>query len=236
MRRFLSEEAAKLREMNFTDKRQYIWEYYKLQIIAAVVLLFVIGNIVNRVFINPPKRDYLYIAWQAGEVLPAQLTELGERLRVIAGDQARYEVSVRSYVVTGSLQMDQAMAARFQALVSVGDLHGIITTREGIVHFLQLGIIMPVHELMAEIRGLCPVLYGKLYDRVQVITFRPRDYDAYITDARAICLHGAPLLTALEIPTENIYFGVLVNASRVYETAKALQIIFYEGAEQCEET
>ena len=229
IRKFFAVEGAKLKEMNFTDKRQYIWEYYKLHILFVVIILFLTGNIINNVFINPSKRIYLYIAWQAGFVHSEPLDALGERLSIIPEDQERYEVLVRSYEFTDDPQVDQALAARFHAMLAVGNLHATITTREGIAEFAGFGVIRPVTELLAAIRDICPILHNDMADRALHITFTPPDEESPITDAMAISLNHAPLLTQLGLSTDDLYFALMINCYRFYEAAKALRVVFYEG-------
>ena len=231
IRKFFATEGAKLKEMNFTDKRQYIWEYYKLHIFALGCLIVVTGSIVNNVFINPPMRDYLYIAWQAGMVPQEALQDMSERLSVIAEDQERYWVTVRSYELTGDPQMDQAIITRFHAILTVGDLHAMITTGEWIEQNAVFGIIRPVDDLLAAVEELCPALYEKITDRISTITFTPRDEEVAITDRMAISLLDAPLFTEAGFVTEDLYLCIIINSDRVYETAKALWVMFYEGAE-----
>ena len=230
MRKFFKEEGAKLKEMNFTDKRQYIWEYYKLHIFVIGFAIIFIGGLINVWFINPPKRDYLYIAWQAWFVPPEQLEELSQRLNVIVENQERYQVSVRSYVLTGEPQMDQAIVTRFHAMLSVGDVHAIVIESATITEYAEVGMIMPVHELVDAVRDLSPALYNDITNRIRPVTYTPRDEDTPVTDMMAISLYGAPLLTELEIISTDLYLGVLVNTNHFYELAKILQVLFYEGA------
>ena len=229
IRRFFAEEGAKLKEMDFTEKRQYIWEYYKLQIFIAVIVLFIAGSTINRI-LNPPKQDYLYIAWQGGMTLPEQLIMFGDRLSIIVEDYERYGVAVRSYVLSGDPQFDQALIGRFHALISVGDIHAIITTREYIREFAEFGIIIPITDVLAELEKLCQYTHEIIAERVYSFTFVSYHENDTVTDAMAIDISGAPLLEELELFGDNIYIATIINTDRFYETAKALYVMFYEGA------
>jgi len=230
IRKFFATEWAKLKPMNFTDKRQYIWEYYKVQIIIFVLAILAIGYIINTTIINPPKREYLYISWQGVFVLPSHLDELGEKLNVITKDPDREIVAVRSYLLTGDHQIDQALVTRFFATIHIGGLHSAMATSETVVGLAEEGIIKPVHEVLAQVKILDPDLYDYLSTRVSEITFET-DSGTYITDKMAISLYEAPLLIELGIPTDDLYLTVIINSTHYYQIAKALIVVFDEGHE-----
>jgi len=237
MRNFFRTEWAKLKPMNFTDKRQYIWEYYKLQIIAIAFGIIAIVYLINTMIINPPPRDYLYLAWQGNIIHTDPLEELGERLTVITENPDRYNVAVRSYLLTGEPQMDQAIITRFFAIMHVGDLHGILTTGANLVGLAEEGIINPVHDLLTYVEEINPELHDYLALRAPLITFVPdiADHDGtVVTDNMGISLHGSPLLYELGIPTGDLYLTITSVSDRYYELAKAL-VVMFEGFDE-EET
>ena len=225
-RNFFSTEAAKLKEMNFTEKRQYIWEYYKLHMLLVAAALFIIVNLINNWFINPPKRNYVYIAWQAGIVRPDDLDTLGQRLSIIPENQERYAVVVRSYYFTGDPQRDQAIATRLYAMLTLGDIHATITTSVGIAEFSAAGMIRPVDELLAAIQEQDPTLYDSISERILSVTFVPHDSDTPATSNMAVSLRDAPLLTELEFVTDDLYLAIISSAEHFYETAKVIRVIF----------
>ena len=226
IRKFFSTEAAKLKEMNFTDKRQYIWEYYKLHILFIGLGVIILGSLINIWFINPPQRDYLYIAWQAGPVHSGRLDEMGDKLSVIVYDQDRYRVSVRSYVLGDDPQINQAIVTRFHALLSVGDIHGIITTREGIQESADFGMIRSTAEVMDVLRESKPALYDKMTERLLTVTYSEGEDEPEITDIMAIDISGAPLLEEIGFVMDDLYLGVIINSSRFDEIARALAVMF----------
>ena len=229
IRKFFAEEGAKLKEMNFTEKRQYIWEYYKLQIFIFGIFVFIAGSLINS-WLNPPKRDYLYISWQGGIISMDSLNMLGDRLSIIVEDPEQYIVTVRSYELTGEPQMDQAIITRFHAMLSVGEIHAVITSSEAVREFAEFGIIIPITEVLAELEKLCRDAHGIVADRVFSFTFISYHDGTVTSDAMAIDISGAPLLEELGLISNNIFLAAIVNTDRFYETAKALYVMFYEGA------
>jgi len=57
-----TEEKKKLKDMTFKEKIDYIWTYYKLQIIIIAVVVIFIGSIINGI-LNPPTPYYSGVAF-----------------------------------------------------------------------------------------------------------------------------------------------------------------------------
>ena len=229
IRNFLTEETAKLREMNFTDKRQYIWEYYKLQLLGLVIVLALLGSFIHTRF-NPPKGEYLYIAWMSHFVTYQHLSDLSTSLNTIIDEEKHYEVLVRSYVFTGDPQMDHAIQMRFFSLLSIGSVDAVIQSKEDLEANAIFGIVQPVHGLVSAIEALDPEMHSIISDRLLTITFDDIDNEGEtITDTMAICIQGSPLLTALGFPTDDLYIGIVINSEKYYELAKAIIHILTEG-------
>ncbi|MCL2362083.1 MAG: hypothetical protein FWC73_09755 [Defluviitaleaceae bacterium] len=230
IRNFFRTEWGKLKVMNFTDKRQYIWEYYKVQIIALILAIAAILYMVNTMILNPPKRDYLYIAWQGNIIHSEPLDELGTRLDVIVEEYKRYQVSIRSYLLTGDPQMDQALITRFFAMMQVGDMHGVMGSSANMLGMAQDGIVKPVHEILVYVEAMNPELHAHLAMRAPIMVFVPEHGEdgTPIMDTMAISLHGAPMLIELGIPSEDLYLSIISNSTHYYELAKAL-VEMFEG-------
>jgi len=236
IRRFFSAEMKKLKAMNFAEKRQYIWEYYKLHIFFIGFGAFIVGSFINIWFINPPKQDYLYIAWQAGFVHTQPLEELSEKLSVIVHDPERYRVSVRAYVLGEDLQLNQALATRFHALLTTGGVHAIITTSEGIQESAEFGLLKSPEVVLAIIREYDRTLYDKLTERLLTITFEIREEDTPgITDIMAINISGTPMLMDVDLGMDNLYLGVVSNSQQFDGIARALAAMFSFEAEEAGE-
>lgn len=236
IRNFFATEMAKLRKMNFTDKRQYIWEYYKLHLGLIALLSFLFGSMIWTTFIRPPMRDYIYIAWQASPQSMDQLDRLAARINPIITDEerkARYQVSVRSYYLTGEVQMDQALVTRFHALVMVGDIHALVIPGNEVIAHLEFGTVKPIRTLLSELQLQCEATHALILDRILELEFTPPIPGAdNETDYVAISLANAPLLVELGIESEGIYLCMISTATTYYELAKALVYIFNEGAIQ----
>jgi len=192
-------EKAKLKEMNFTEKRQYIWEYYKLHIIVIILLLVLIGSVINNVFINPPKQTYFYIAWLTQHEMPNHPEILAESLTIIVEDPDRQIVLVSSYAITNNPELDIALQSRFFARLQSGDIDGYLLTEEAKNEILEDELVLPVHYIPGDF---------------------PTD-----SSGLAVPLNGSALLAELGIRSDNLYFAVPVSAQNLDRIAKALEAL-----------
>ena len=230
IRNFFATEGAKLREMNFTGKCQHIWEYYKVQIGIVLIAIILTGGLIHAWFNDTQKQDYLYLAWQVGAVPSNFLGEMGHRLTTIVEDQDRYIVAIRPYHFTDDPYMNMGLITRFHSMLASGNIHVVIAPKAYIVEYSEQSIVTPITDVLAEVEKLCSHLHKMLSDRVLNLTFRSHYYDVVITDAMAINLVGIPMLTDMGFIGQDIYLATVVNTDRFYETAKALYVMFYEGA------
>jgi len=147
-REHVRNEIAKLRAMNFTDKRQYIWEYYKLHLLGLVVGIIALVALLNTIFINPAPRDYLYIAWLGPPPAIGQLDALAEALQPLVPEGLNEIVSIHSYVASIDPNMNMALQQRFATMVQLGAMDAILTTAEGVQELIDvLNWLRPIHEL-----------------------------------------------------------------------------------------
>jgi len=233
IKRFFSQEWAKLKEMNFTDKRQYIWEYYKAHIFMLGFAAFMIGSLINIWFINPPRQDYLYIAWQAGHVHTDRLDAMGEQLGIIIPAEGRYRVTVQSYVLVNEPQVDEALIMRFSALITVGDLHATITSSQGILEGAELGLLGAPEAVLEIIREYDVDFYEYLNERLLYLTYTPWGEEDLVTESMALRIGGAPMFTEMGIMSDDLYLGIIVNSRQTDGIARAIKVMF--GVYQPEE-
>ena len=73
-------ELDKLREMNFKEKLDHIWEYYKYFIIGFGVAVVVIFSFIYSYIINPSPEPALFISWNAGFATDDQIDDLKDYL------------------------------------------------------------------------------------------------------------------------------------------------------------
>ncbi|MDR0271870.1 MAG: hypothetical protein LBI27_00935 [Clostridiales bacterium] len=213
MKKNLQTEIKKLREMNFAEKRWYIWEYYKFHIGGLIVLFFIMVSIINSI-LNPKPDEYLYIAWLNIPAQSWQIEELARGLSVITEDPERQAVTITNYSETQDTRINAALETRFNALLLMGAMDVLITTREGVE------AVFEIEEDFRFIRSL---------DEISQI---------YLTEERAlliegeifaISLEGSPLLEYYEIDSSDAYLCVIINTERFFEIAKTLEVFLNDA-------
>jgi len=214
MKNFIKTEWAKLREMNFAEKRWYVWEYYKFQIFGFFVIVFIIGSIINS-RLNPRPDEYLYIGWIGISAAPFQLSDLAGELSVIVEDTERQIVVITDYSMTENNQVNRALQTRFMALIQIGAMDAFITTREGFEGLYEEGFIRHVDEV---------INYSEvvLEERLLAINDEEAPPQFY-----AISIEGSPLLEQLGIESSDAYLCVILNTQRFCAIAKALEVLIY---------
>lgn len=229
LRNFARTEAGKLREMSFAEKRQYIWEYYKLHIAGLVIAIAVIGSMLNTLVFNPPRQEYVYFAWVGPFVTLQSLDDFVEELAVIVENPDRYEVRAGNYGMHDvDPQAIMGLQTRFVANLQFGSFDMFMVSTEEITDFAISGFILPILPLMEVVRTKNPVLYSVLRPRLVLLTFIPEGYEDEQTVYMAIDLAGVGFLERIDIYTEGLFMSVAVNSHRFERVVRALEVIFDE--------
>ncbi|MCL2189585.1 MAG: hypothetical protein FWC16_11570 [Defluviitaleaceae bacterium] len=213
-RESLREERDKLKAMNFTEKRQHIWEYYKAHMIFLAVVIFLLYSIVGHI-VNPPKRDYLYIAWLGATVDVQRLADLGDALQPIVYDPERQRVTVGSYTAHPDPQMNAAIQTRFAGMIQTGSIDIILTSCVGVEELDSIQLLRNISETPVAFRF---AHYARaIPERIRVC---PQD-GRWL----GISLQGSSLLTEVGINSNDLYLTVLGNTQRFYEINQALEAL-----------
>ena len=161
-------EWAKIRGLKGKDLWEYIWEYYKLQIIFLAVCVFALGSFVNRVFINPPRTPVITIAWNHSHQETEHLNSISEQLTAALTEHPDREFAeILPFVFVGIPQLDFTTQNRFIALVMTAQLDLIIGTRREITSLMYDQEL----RLFADLRPFLPETdssagqWGMLYYR-----------------------------------------------------------------------
>jgi len=200
MNRFsFATEKAKLKEMNFKQKREYIWEYYKVHIIILIILLIAVGSIINTVFINPPKQNYLYIAWLTQQEGINHTELLENALEPFVEDPERQTVTVASYATTGNDQMDMVLYTRFFGRLQSGDIDIYLLNGETISDLTYDDLASPIRETLGNF---------------------PTDPSGF-----AVPLSGSSILAEIGIRSDDLFLAVPVSAQNIDRIIKILEVL-----------
>ena len=228
MKNFFKSEWAKLKEMNFTDKRQYIWEYYKLHLLGIIVLMFILYSLLDAWVLNPNRENYLYIAWLGQRVPHHQLEHLGDILEEIVYDPNRQMVFVSSYSPSENPEEHMAVQVRFVAMMQLNEFDAFLMHRSDVADVASEGFVRPVHSFLDYLAQHSPMLYNELSGRVFYVTYDPWDESSPtpVTNAMAFSMAGTPLLEYVGLSTSDLYLSIFLRTEKYYELTKALEVFF----------
>jgi hypothetical protein len=201
----MKNELAKFRKMNFSEKRWYIWEYYRLHIGGFILVLIIAASIFN-IARNPAPQNFLYIAWVNTPVNAHMLADLQENLSVIVDDEQT--VTIGDFAMQDNPQANSHLQTRFTAYLLIGAIDAVITTRDWADEAAEKEIIRDIYD---------------------VKIFLPDDFLHDRIFEYAISLEGSPLLTELGFDTHDLFLCMIANTHRFDAIAKALEVLFCDA-------
>ena len=220
-------ETKKLREMPFKKKMEYIWDYYKIPIIATIVILFIAGSLINTIFINPRPQTALFIAWEAGFVMEEQFAGLEKVLQeqIVTGYRNERVETTQFFDMAGDPSVNAMNIQRLAAMVAAGMIDIFIVDPQGLEEHSYNGIIQPMDAVLAEVRTINPAVYSRLEEKLVKAVYRPEGG----TEAEHIMgvdLTDNRLLDDLGFFEFERYFSVSVTSGNIQNVVKALIILF----------
>jgi hypothetical protein len=206
----IREEIAKLKKMTFREKRQHIWEYYKLHFLLTGIAAFLVISFARHLM-NPPKENFVYIAWFGPVIAQIQLDALNEKLEPVIPYPERQQITIESFALTENPATNQATGARFVAKMSAGEVDVILTTQPGLEEIHEILLIRPVYDLLEA--------FGKIDHR---------ELTLYYINGQAvgISLANASALKAVDIDTDDLYLAVFAATQRIENIALVLRGMF----------
>ena len=223
----MKNESAKLKEMNFREKREYIWEYYKIHIVVGILALILIGSLINTWFINPPKDCVLFIAWSSGFETDEHMDALSKIFEEkISDNPDRETVIISSFIAPpDDPSMIMAAANRLIAMLSAGEIDVFILDRQGIDEYANAEFIVPADGLLQEIKNLDENVYNKIIDKT-VTSWKREDGNPVSEHIYGIELTDCPLFEGLGFYEQELFFCVSVTMKEMENAAIAVAALY----------
>jgi len=219
LKNFFTTERAKMKDMTFREKAAYVWEYYKFGIIAVVVVIFILGGIVNTVWIHPPKKDFLQIAFYAGYVDDATLAGACAALQdalMTPEELAAKQISGSVFMTdSGDPQMDMSYQEKFAAMISARQLDLMILNDTDLDMWASQGMLAPINDYFS----------SETQSAVSGSLLQSTDDNGTKADF-AVKLDGNKFFTDNGLPTDGLCLGVIVNTQYQDNVKRALDFIF----------
>jgi hypothetical protein len=144
-------KSDKFKNMTRRELAEYIWDYYKLHIITAVIVLFMISGLVNTFIVNPAKHTYIGVA-VCGEFANREsmdaLRALFTGALVPEDRQNRWETLAENFFTDLNPQASMAMSSRFAAFMMMGELDILIASRETFDDMILQEVLLPLDDLL----------------------------------------------------------------------------------------
>lgn len=221
MKQKLRIEREKFRVMNFSEKRWYVWEYYKFHIGGFILAAFLIGSFIHAQ-LNPRPDDYLYVAWLGVPATIWQLGGLAEGLNSIVEDPETQRVLITNYTLAEDHRTNVALQTRFISFLQIGKIDVLITTRAEVEVATAEGIIRPTDEVTYYLASR----NVEFEERLFAVPEDPYDPEA-ASQFMAISLTGTSFLEEYGINTSDVYLAVIVNTQNFYAISRALEMLLY---------
>jgi hypothetical protein len=199
------------KEMTFAEKREHIWEYYRLHILGGVIVLAVLGNILYGIF-NPPPATYAQVTltgqvYAPEEAMNSLCALLGETLAL--NPEAE---EIQSFVYTTleglDIEYQQAMMQRFSVMVAASEIDVLLTEEAGLAGLADQGIALDLREALdAEAQTL-------LGDKLRAVGGVPL----------GVSLGGSEALARCGLP-EGLVAVVVSNSRRVAHGVEVIRVL-----------
>jgi len=204
-------EKKKLKDMTFKEKIDYIWTYYKIQIIIIAVVLIFLGSIINGI-LNPPIPSYAGVATYElflGDDFDAEFERI--MTEQLIEDPKLEKIYVHSFLSGDDPTAQMAMAQKLMALLTTRELDLFIAENEVFEGYIREGMLMPVNQTGLKISEDL-LVYGSTEDDETELAY-------------GINLKNSGVFNDLGIRGEMITIGVIVNTERLENTLALLEAI-----------
>lgn len=212
------QEAKKLKEMSWSDRFWYLWEYYKWHMVIGCMVVFFIFAIVSSIY-NMTVKTKLYC------VVINNPNVYEENLRALSENFASYmQFGKKEKVIAESLHLPTDGTFDEVVMATQGKLSALIASE-------SLDIMIsdePVFQKYAEMTGyqnLETVLPEDLMDLLQDRLIYAKDASGQ-TLPYAIDVTGNWLMKEMGVSTDPAYLSVIVNAHNTDTIVELLRYMF----------
>lgn len=219
----MSEEKERLGKMTLAQKREHIWEYYKVQIISAIILIAATVGIIYMYKINDYENVFYAVVIDGGisgmsERKDILTTEFTEYLGIDGKDER--VLFDNNYTLTYINSIDQAPyvdAEKIMTQIATGSIDCIIADKAQLNGFstvsesayIDLSICLTPEEFAAIKEH---VIYYRLKDGTEI--------------PNAIDLSGTRIVTEMGLTVNNPCFGITISAPNSENAVKFIRYIF----------
>jgi hypothetical protein len=207
--------GKKFNEMTFAEKREHIWEYYRIHILGALAVIALAASFIYGTFINPPPETFAQFAFYGGFYVGEEtLTNMREYMdRRLALDTKEYITqSFECYTGDGlDVEYSRAMIEKFSVMLAVAEIDIVITNKSGAEYLGEDDAFLKFSEILSSAE--LDSLNGRLY------------FDA-AGEAVGVKLDGSRALADCGIDSADMIALFMVNSKRLDAAADIMRILW----------
>ncbi|MCL2352683.1 MAG: hypothetical protein FWC55_09150 [Firmicutes bacterium] len=214
--------------MSLREKAGYIWEYYRLPIVAGVIVVILIVYFLNTLVFNPPKKTFMEVAVLDAMILDedrARLAaDLGELL-IPADMRDRNEVLVDSFYAGSETdpQYNSVIMQKFTAMIVTREINLMIFGAASLRSWGDMGAYADLGAVFDA------GTFDAHADRILRMSFAdPNDASGGSAGPEYACavkLDGNGFLSGYGIDTTGMYMAVAVGSEKNAAVRQALGVI-----------
>jgi hypothetical protein len=191
-----------------------------------VLALALVGYIINAI-VNPSPEVELFIAWNSDRVSTDNIEVLSfifaERLEFNPAEQ---DVIISWFPVDPIDPLMQAAGVqRMMAMLTVGGIDLFVLEEEQLQSHANLGIVVPLEEMLSAIRVMSPTVYEIISERTIKVTYEDF-YENIVENIMAIDITGAPMLHEVGFGEIDFMISLAVNATFTDHAKQAIIALF----------
>lgn len=213
-------EKEKLKQMSRKDKVWYIWEYYKIHMLAVLIMIAVFYTIGSSIYRSTFDTELycMYLNNRSGEELNTDIltVDFHEYMGFTEKQLITTESSFISYG-DNSTELSYASMAKVSALVASRELDIMIGDTANFEHYTALGGCADLEE----------VLPADVFELVKDSLCYGVD-DTGAEHAYGITLDGTKFAEDSHLSMDSTIFSIVSNSSRIENSVALIRYIFQE--------
>ncbi len=145
-------EREKLKQMTWQDRLWYIWEYYRLHMLALAAVFFVIYLIGNMVYNSTFTTRLSYLAINNTSMEITNFDAFDQEFKEYMGygkkDRITSDDSIHLRHLENGSEIEYANMAKISAMVATGELDLMISDPVNIDHYMELDAFIDLQQLL----------------------------------------------------------------------------------------
>ena len=220
---FFATEHSKLKEMSTKEKVEYIWEYYKIHIIAFMFACVFIISIINTLWFNPQKEMYFQITFYGGfadsDIIDSICMHLEKALMTPEERETMQIAGTVLMVDSEDPQVEMANRQRFVVMLAAREIDLLVISKEDLITLAPEGFFLPLNELLPD----------NITQMSEKLIFAHSEYG--VESAYGIMLDNNRLFEGHGLITQGKSLAVMINTQRNDAVRNGIEYIFADSQE-----